>query len=95
MATDEASWRMGYRDAYRAMIRQCLGQFPGGSEEPPDLAVARLTLERDEAVAMLRVVCERYGDNDWPDELHLADVIDKHLGRHLTTSADPAGNGPS
>jgi hypothetical protein len=26
---------------------------------------------------------DRHGDNDWPDDLHLADVIDKHLARHL------------
>lgn len=39
--------------------------------------------EREAAVAVLRRLCEEYGDNDWPDELHLADVIEKHLGRHL------------
>lgn len=24
-----------------------------------------------------------FGDNEWPDNLHLADVIDKHLDRYL------------
>lgn len=43
----------------------------------------RLQRERDEAVKVLRDLCEHHGDNDWPDDLHLADAIDKHLGKHL------------
>lgn len=39
--------------------------------------------EREAAIAMLRTICEAHGDNDWPDDLHLADIIEKHLGRHL------------
>lgn len=42
--------------------------------------------ERADAVACLRTVCEAFGDNDWPDDLHLADVIQKHLARHLHES---------
>ncbi len=41
--------------------------------------------EREATVAMLRAVCAEYGDNDWPDNLHLADVIEKHLWRNLWT----------
>ena len=37
---------------------------------------------------MLRQVCAKYGDNDWPDNLHLADVIEKHLLRNLETVTD-------
>ena len=40
--------------------------------------------ERRETIAMLRQVCEEFGDNEWPDNLHLADIIEKHLWRHLT-----------
>ena len=39
--------------------------------------------EREEAVSLLREFCEEFGDNDWPDKLHLRDVIEKHLWRHL------------
>lgn len=39
--------------------------------------------ERQEAIAKLREVCAEHGDNDWPDDLHLADIIEKHLFRHL------------
>lgn len=40
-------------------------------------------VERADIVAMLRQVCEHHGDNDWSDDLHLGDVIEKHLWRHL------------
>lgn len=39
--------------------------------------------ERQEAIVILRSLCEEFGDNDWGDDLHLADIIDKHLRRHL------------
>jgi len=42
-----------------------------------------LVVEREAAIAALRSVCEDYGDNDWKDNLHLADIIEKHLERHL------------
>jgi len=43
----------------------------------------RWRLEREEAIMVLRGLCEHFGDNDWNESLHLADVIDKHLGKHL------------
>jgi hypothetical protein len=39
--------------------------------------------ERADTLLQLREVCGDFGDNDWPNELHLGDVIDKHLARHL------------
>jgi len=43
--------------------------------------------ERNDAIVMLRQVCEDWGDNDWADNLHLADIIEKHLWRHLEARA--------
>ena len=42
-----------------------------------------LRCERADAISALRRICERHGDNDWTDDLNLADIIEKHLGRHL------------
>lgn len=39
--------------------------------------------EREQAIAVLRSICAEHGDNDWGENLHLADIIDKHLGKHL------------
>jgi len=46
-------------------------------------AAERWVLEREAAVATLRLLCERYGDNDWTPDVHLSDILDKHLRRHL------------
>ena len=45
--------------------------------------VAALKKERAAVVALLRWECGKDGDNDWPDELHLADVIERHLLNYL------------
>lgn len=44
--------------------------------------------ERQETIKSLRGLCKDFGDNDWPDDLHLADVIEKHLGKYLVTILD-------
>lgn len=44
--------------------------------------------ERTAAIAILRELCAEFGDNSWPDTLHLADVIEKHLGKHLWQAKD-------
>jgi hypothetical protein len=57
--------------------------YPLSEKEQLVVQLARLTLERQETVARLRSICAEYGDNDWKDDLHLADVIDKHLANNL------------
>lgn len=44
----------------------------------------RLWAERVAAIATLRIECAEYDDNDWPDNLHLADIIEKHLARNAS-----------
>jgi hypothetical protein len=39
--------------------------------------------ERKQAIAVLRELCGKFGDNDWPDDLYLSDIIEKHLGDYL------------
>ena len=39
--------------------------------------------ERAEAIQTLRHLCEQYGDLDWADDLHLADILSKHLAPYL------------
>lgn len=47
------------------------------------MAIARLTLERENTISALRSVCENHGDNDWNNDLYLPDIINKHLGDYL------------
>lgn len=39
--------------------------------------------ERRSVVALLRDSCKDHGDNDWPDNLHIYDIIEKHLLRNI------------
>jgi hypothetical protein len=46
-------------------------------------ALKQSGVERKGAIRLLREICEAHGDNDWPDDLQLEDILEKHLLRHL------------
>jgi hypothetical protein len=77
---DETTYTQGERMAWLKMLKQCLREL--GYADPEARAVS-FVAEREAAVNQLRSICRDFGDNDWPEEAHLADVIDKHLGDHL------------
>jgi hypothetical protein len=52
-------------------------------EEQIKSKLSHLLQERHFAIDALRTVCGMHGDNDWPDNLYLPDIIEKHLGRQL------------
>lgn len=73
---NETGYTSGSRAAWLSMLHTCLREL---GVDDPVAGQARWVSEREQTVAMLRQVCGRYGDNDWPDTLHLADVVDKHM----------------
>jgi len=75
---EEDIYVRGSRAAWVRMLAECIRQL--GTDAP---LTARWLLEREETIAQLRILCERVGDNDWSTGLHLADVVEKHLARHL------------
>ena len=75
------SYIAGRKNAYTALLRDCLRAL---GHDPDDTTLAaQLASERQEAITALRELCGPFGDNDWPDDLHLVDIIEKHLGRYL------------
>lgn len=95
--TNERHWINGHRAAWRGLLGQAIRELRGdGVEaEDPELRAAVLLAQLEDVRAALRRVCEDHGDNDWPDNLHLGDVIEKHLGRHLDqASHDRSDGGP-
>lgn len=83
---DEQSYVAGQRSVASRLLRIALSELGYGGTEAEH---ARWIKEREEAVAALRTICEHHGDNDWDEHLNLADVIDKHLGRHLDSEVEP------
>lgn len=77
---DEQSYVQGERAIYKLLLQECLS---GLNPSDLDWKRAELILEREEAIIQLRNLCREFGDNDWDENLRLADVIEKHLGRHL------------
>jgi len=76
----ELSYNIGKKVAWATMLRQCIKEL---GVENPDAGEAKWILEREAAISTLRQVCDDFGDNDWKDDLHLSDIIEKHLARHL------------
>ncbi len=76
----ERDYIRGHRAALMSMLQTILGEL---GYEDTEATRAKWVLEREATVAALRDVCGAYGDNDWGETLHLADVVEKHLGRRL------------
>lgn len=85
---NEASYTAGRLSVFSDLARQC------AVELGVDTAQGRYLLwgsERARLVVALRSLCDEYGDNDWPDDLNLVDVIEKHLvGRLIPLIRDSA-----
>lgn len=64
-----------YRHALLYLARE-LGIF---SKEDPSVQLAHAIDERARAIKALRAICEKLGCNDWPDNLDLGDVVEKHI----------------
>jgi hypothetical protein len=77
---DDMMWMRGERAALTGILEDCLRKL--GYDSAEGSRVAWIS-ERERTVAMLRQVCDIHGDNDWPNDLHLADVVEKHLWRNL------------
>jgi len=83
----EVAYLMGSRSAHTMMLSAILTGLGYDSNEDPLITVGRLVSEREATVAILRKACLEFGDNDWSDQLHLRDVIDKHLLPYLHEQA--------
>ncbi len=72
--------------AERVTRAACAERCALADRRDPGIGGTYAQRERADAVRVLRGLCQEFGDNDWPDNLHLGDVIEKHLGKHLWAS---------
>ena len=77
---EEQAWEDGRRAAYRALLRTVLKEL---GYEDPEARAARWVVEREDAIATLRSICRDHGDNEWENNLHLSDILEKHLQEYL------------
>lgn len=76
----DLTYSRGRRMAWLFMLQKCCHEL---GYDDLEVAKAGWIGERELAISALRDVCEEFGDNDWPDDLALSDVIEKHLHRYL------------
>jgi len=79
---EEKAYEEGNRQAWISMLQSCLQNLHGLK----NLDTVKIIQERQQAIQILRSLCEEFGDNNWDDDLHLSDIIDKHLGKYLHSS---------
>lgn len=77
----EVSYLLGRKRTLIELLHYVMRELRAQEVEIP--MGAKWALERHEAIATLRRICADHGDNNWSDNLHLSDVIEKHLGDHL------------
>ena len=78
---EELAYIQGNRSAWNKILSDSLKQL--GYDDPTITQKHRWILEREAVIAQLRDLCTEFGDNNWNEKLHLADVVEKHLGKHL------------
>ncbi|MCK4821196.1 hypothetical protein KA005_35855 [bacterium] len=86
---EEKIYIQGNRAAWSKILSDSLQQL--GYDDPAVTQKHRWILEREAVIAQLRDLCAEFGDNSWDEKLHLADVIEKHLGKHLYSEKNAAG----
>ena len=77
------TYSRGWQGGVRRILAACLRELSSGGDHDALRTVGHLTLERSDTIETLRQVCAEYGDNNWADDLHLGDIIEKHLRRNL------------
>jgi hypothetical protein len=80
---ERVAYMRGQRAAATSIISHCLGELGYRYSQGEFISLASAVVEREAVLATLREVCEKHGDNDWDEPLHLSDIIDKHLRSHL------------
>ena len=74
----EAGYSAGSAMAWRSLLAECLINLSDDERDQHSWLK-----ERTDCIVLLRSLCAEFGDNDWPDDLYLSDIIDNHLADHL------------
>ena len=78
--SEEKLYEAGKRSSSLNLLRHCLKEL---GYDADNIKALNLIEEREEVIQLLRTVCPEFGDNNWPDNLHLVDIINKHLFNYI------------
>lgn len=77
---EERAYMAGSQAAWQRIALEALKNFDPG----PLRKQVYCEVERAEAIQALRELCrEALISDDWPDDLHLADIVSKHITPHI------------
>jgi hypothetical protein len=79
----ELHWTRGYSAGLTGLLSEICRNLGYDGAHAQDVKRVAWISERERTITALRAVCRDIGDNDWPDDLYLPDVIEKHLHRHF------------
>lgn len=77
---EERAYEAGRKQAGVSLLAYAMQQAGLRADEFKN---ARAVIQLEEARIQLRHLCEEFGDNSFPDDLHLGDAIEKYLGKYL------------
>lgn len=76
----EEHYARGRRMAWRSLLGTACREL---GYDDLEVQHASWIQEREDVTLILRQLCEKYGDLEWNTNLHLGDVIEKHLFRPM------------
>jgi hypothetical protein len=77
---DERMYLQGLRQAFIRMLGVCI---EGLGADDSLVRKVRWLKEREEVKLRLHELCREFGDDSWPEDLYLPDVMEKHLAKPL------------
>lgn len=87
---EERAYELGRKAAFQTLLSECIRELGAEGRDEHGWRT-----ERAAAIAALRDICEDFGDNEWPDDLHLADVLEKHLAPYLDSFFETKTDAPT
>lgn len=88
---EERAYMAGKRTALLGVIRQAFRELDEHEADRGDKRIAALISELDSAKAALHTLYEDLGwEITWPAELHLGDIIEKHVAQEVRDALEDA-----
>jgi len=79
----EIDYITGEKAAWLRMLTVCIKNLDMNNINSVDKKYILLLKERNDAIIALRSICNILNDNEWDDNLYLADIIEKYILKNV------------